>query len=317
MESLNKGNMHKEGFRKARFGSALLVSALLSIWAADGFASGGTGGSGGGGGGTTTTTAPAVSILPTTAPAPDVIMRESFGVGALQMRPTGGKGTAKAYGVYTAISGFWIEYPGSKNTAWLAPSEPAQTWRVCTVGPSDPYEMPSPLQVPPTGITDPDYGVDGCLFANSVDPTTDRPTALMPFTAPATPYQISIDAWAFPNPVDPATYLGFGLTTSGALDSNLETSAGVWLVLRVGTYGTSQTYELRVNGMTGPVLASGTMSFDTLTRLVLRYDPAAKMVSASVNEVELGVFPEAIATPKFIGIEGTGFVNNFVVRQLP
>jgi len=287
-----------------------LIAASLFIGCEPAIASGG----GGGGGGTNI---PPTSILPTTPPAPDVIMRESFGAGALQMRPTGGKGTAKAYGIYTAISGFWIEYPGSKNTAWLAPSEPAQTWRVCAVGPSDPYEMPSPLQVPPGGVAAPDYAVDGCLFANTIDPTTDRPTALMPFTPPTTPYQISIDAWAFPNPVDSATYLGFGLTGSSTLESNLETSASVWFVLRVGDYGITQTYDLRLDGMNGPILASGTMPFDFLTRLVLRYDPSAKTITASVNEVELGVFSHAIATPRFIGIEGTGFVNNFVVRKLP
>jgi hypothetical protein len=46
---------------------------------------------------------------------------------------------------------------------------------------------------------------------------------------------------------------------------------------------------------------------------VLPYDPVAKLVSASINEVELGVFPLAIPTPKFIGIEGIGIVDNLVV----
>jgi hypothetical protein len=295
-------------------GSALLLSALLSIWVADGFAAGGgtgggTGGGGGGGGVKAVTppapTAPAPSILPTTAPAPDVIMRESFGF-ADAMRPAGGKGVAKTYVIATPISGFWIEYPGSNATAWLAPAEPAITWRVC--GESiDPYEMPSPLEV----------NSNGCLFSNETGPGLDHPTALMPFTAPATPYQISIDAWAIPNPADPAAYFGFGLTTSSILDSNLETSASVWLELVRSTDMLSQTYTLRVDGRTGSVLASGTMDFDPFTRLVLRDYPAAGTVSASVNEVELGVFSLAIKSPRFIGLEGVGYVNNFVVRNLP
>ena len=45
-------------------------------------------------------------------------MRESFGLGN-QARPAGGKGCLKFYGIHTALSGFWIEYPSNKNTTWL------------------------------------------------------------------------------------------------------------------------------------------------------------------------------------------------------
>jgi hypothetical protein len=104
------------------------------------------------------------------------------------------------------------------------------------------------------------------------------------------------------------------------LESNLKTSADVWLVLRFADpahdFGTL-IYELRTNGMDGPVLASGQTFFDSFNRLVLRYDPRSQMVSASVNGVEIGVFSQSIATPKFIGIEGVGIVDNLVVRQLP
>ena len=67
--------------------------------------------------------------------------------------------------------------------------------------------------------------------------------------------------------------------------------------------------------MNGPVLASGQTFFEAYNRLVLRYDPLSQMVSASVNGVEFGVFSQSLATPKFIGIEGVGIVDNLVVRK--
>ena len=64
-------------------------------------------------------------------------------------------------------------------------------------------------------------------------------------------------------------------------------------------------------------LLAGTTFFDGRTRTVLVYDPVTETVSASVNDVELGSFYLPIDTPKFIGIEGVGIVDNFVVRELP
>src|SRR4051812_8496680 len=103
---------------------ALLATVLLSAACADVVApsrlqpgsSSNSGGTGGGGG----TTVSGVSILPTTAPAPDVLIRESFGM-ADGFRPAGGKGAAKSVYASTSLSGFWLEYPGSKNTQWISP----------------------------------------------------------------------------------------------------------------------------------------------------------------------------------------------------
>jgi hypothetical protein len=47
-----------------------------------------------------------------------------------------------------------------------------------------------------------------------------------------------------------------------------------------------------------------------------RYDPIAQMVGASVNDVELGWYPLAMSAPKFVGFEGAGVLDNFVVRKL-
>ncbi|HST50619.1 MAG TPA: hypothetical protein VLJ61_01310 [Pyrinomonadaceae bacterium] len=267
---------------------------------------GGANGGGGGGGGVKPAPTPIPVVLPSTPPAPDVIMRESFGMGDDLLRPTGGKGELKATFTHTSISGFWVEYPGSKDAAWLAPPETGQTWRICASSP-DPYEMFSPLQV---------ANGNGCLASEWFDAVPENPTALMPFKAPASAYEISING--YPAPIE-GKYIALGLTNSSLLSSNLETSASVWLVLRPGPAHNNTTviYELRASGTDGPVLASGETYFDPFNRLVLRYDPLAKLVSASVNEIELGSFSQSIPTPKFIGIEGVGIVDNLVVRKLP
>ena len=313
-----------QAFILGRLGRAALLAALLLTLTGAGFAQGkgggggGGGGNGGGGGGgngggggvkpaPTPTPTPTPQILPTAAPAPDVIMRESFGLGGALLRPSGARGTLKPYQLHTSITGFWVEYPGSKDTAWLAPAD-GQTWRVCESS-NNPYEtLFTPLQV--------DFA-QGCLISDWFDPVTENPTALLPFDAPAARYEISLNG--HPAPIQ-GKYIGFGLTGSSLLDSNLQTSASVWLLLKPGPgpaiNTTSIAYELRTNGMNGPVLASGTTFADPFTQMALRYDPAARTVSASVNGIELGVFPQTIPSPKFIGIEGVGIVDNLIVRKL-
>lgn len=132
----------------------MLLGALLLSLAGAGYAQGKGGGGGGGGGGTATggggggvkpTPTPVPQILPTTAPAPDVIIRESFGLGDDLLRPTGGKGALKETFLHTPINGFWVEYPGSKNTTWLSPPEGQQTWRLCASS-DNPYETLSTLR---------------------------------------------------------------------------------------------------------------------------------------------------------------------------
>jgi hypothetical protein len=276
----------------------MLLTAILLVCGATTLAFGGSGGSGGGGGTTTGS-----SVLPTTPPAPDVILRESFGLADL-FRPTGGKGTLKEIFLHKPIASFWLEYPGSKDTAWLAPSE-GQTWRFAASS-DNPYEMPSPIQQT--------WG-NGCVVSEWFDPPTQRPTALMPFKAPSTPYEVSING--YPAPLDGA-YIAVGLTNSTLLDSNLETSASVWLLIKPLAQfdGFNLIYELRANGMTGPVLATGPAFNEAFNRLVLRYDPVTMTLTASVNEKALGSFALTIPRPRFIGFEGVGVVDNFVVRQL-
>lgn len=255
----------------------------------------------GGGGGTV-----GPNPLPQTAPAPDVLYRESFGAAEL-LRPTGGKGVLKDVYAHTNIRNFWIEYPGSKNTAWIT-SDVGQTWRYC--GASDnPYEMFSPIQMT-LGMY-----MNGCVASEWFELPTTNPTALMPFTAPTVPYEVSFNG--YPAPIA-GKYLALGLTNSGTLYSNLETSGSVVLVLRPAPpyMNFSILYELRAGGMNGALLASGETYFDGWNRMNLRVDPVARTVSASVNETELGTFPLNIGAPKYAAFEGVGIGDNFVIRRL-
>lgn len=95
------------------------------------------------GGGPNPTQTP-VNPLPQTPPAPDVLYRESFGFADL-FRPAGGKGQMKDIFAHQNIRNFWLEYPGSKSTQWLAP-DAVETWRFCG-GSDNPYEMSSPIQI--------------------------------------------------------------------------------------------------------------------------------------------------------------------------
>jgi len=275
--------------------AAMVASAMISPSA---MAKGG-GGGGGGGGGTSCDTRP---VLPTLAPAPDVLIRESFGAANLA-RPKGDKGCNATTYLSTAINGFWVEYPGNKDNGWIALGESNQTWRLCAVS-SNIYEMPSPLQ----GVNNEQ---NGCMVSDWHDPVATRPMALLPFSQPAGPYEIHLDLW--PGPY----YVGFGVTDSAALDRNLESVGGLWFELGNPDANNQVTYNVRVNGRTGPVLATGLVPWAPWMPVDLRYDPVTGTASASLNEVELGAWlVGAIRTPRYIGIEGVGVVDNLVVYKL-
>jgi hypothetical protein len=252
----------------------------------------------GGGGGTPTPVIP--NPLPQTPPAPGVLVFESFGKAA-GYRPHGGKGDMRVPDLHVTIGGFWVEYPGSKATQWKVPNGD-QTWKFagCT---ENPNQMPSTIDLAPEF---------GCTSSEWFDAVTQFPTALMPFTAPATAYTLSADGWAAP--IDTA-YLAIGFTSSPALLSNLTTSGLLWLRMKEDVTDGSIHYELRTNGMTGPVLASGEAGFRGFCPMSLRYDPVARTVTLSIDGLDLGTYPVTIPVPKYVAFEGIGILDNVVVRK--
>ncbi|MBL8980709.1 MAG: hypothetical protein JNL26_00900 [Gemmatimonadetes bacterium] len=259
---------------------------------------------GGGGGGTTP---PPSTVLPTTPPAPGVLVRESFGF-AQGIRPHGGKGLDRPVFIHESLGGFWVEWPGSKNTQWLAPNAD-QTWKFAACS-DNPNEMPSPLQASAL----PNVTLEnGCLSSEWFDTVTSYPTGLMPFTAPAVPYTFSMDG--YPAPI-PGAYIAIGFTSSSLLASNLTSVGTLWLYVRdLRLPGGELSWELRTNGMNGAVLASGTGGYPGFNPMALAYDPVARRVTLTIDGVVQGQWPFTMAAPRYLAFEGVGILDNLVLRR--
>jgi hypothetical protein len=111
--------------------------------------------------------------------------------------------------------------------------------------------------------------------------------------------------------------VALGLTSSPVTMSNFETVGDVWLSLRKQEVMVNGplVYELRLNGQTGPLLATGVVDDMTWNQMVISYDPVAQVMSASLNGVTLGKYPMKLA-PRYAGFEGVGILDNFVIRKL-
>jgi hypothetical protein len=258
---------------------------------------GGGGGSTSGGGGGGGTTAP-VNVLPTTPPAPDVVLRESFGMGdQFGGRPQGDKGDLRSPVGSPSLAGYWLEFPGSKNSPWAA-----SRWMFASCS-LNPYEtLASPLE---NGIS------DGCLFSEWRDGVLAYADALVPFQAPATKYTVSTEM--YPGFLDGA-YVGFGLTTSSSLTANLPAAGEIWIQLSQATpYDGLHGQYAVFNG--SQVLASGYVDCNGFNRVAITVDPAAQTVTVTYNGTDLGTWALAV-TSKFIAFEGQGVADNVVVRTV-
>lgn len=72
-------------------------------------------------------------------------------------------------------------------------------------------------------------------------------------------------------------------------------------------------YEVRVGAQ---VLASGPVVLEGFTRVSLLVDPAAQLVSATVNGIDLGTFAAPVA-PGYLALEGQGWADDVIVRSVP
>ncbi len=243
----------------------------------------------------------AASNMPTAAPAPGVIYRESFGEDN-QYRPTGGKGTLKYIALDQSINGFWAEWPGNKNVSWID-GDVGESWKWAACSLND-TQMFSPIDVDP---------FNGCVFSGEFNGMTRFPSALLPFSAPTTAYEYSIDG--YPRPVAGA-YIAMGFTNTKVTSKALANSGSLWLKIdnSINNPGPMH-YQLRLNGMTGPILAEGNEGYPGFNPMSLRIDPVAKTVTLRINNVTIGTYNAAIAPPSYLAIEGYGMFDNMVVRQ--
>src|SRR4051794_21529921 len=140
------------------------------------------GGGGGGGGGKTPPVAlPTPQIAPGTfdgiGPGP-VYLHDSFGF-AQRTRYAGDGSIVDV--VNKEANGIRAEYPNNRTETWIGTTvSGAASWNFASVGPSDPFEPVTPLQVNEFGYQD---GILAIVGAELGTPDT-RPAALLPFPAP-------------------------------------------------------------------------------------------------------------------------------------
>jgi hypothetical protein len=267
-----------------------------------------------GNGGGAAVPGPATSPVPTTPPAPDVLMRESFAENG-GARAASGDGALKAtLGGNTSLKSFWIEYPGSKNTQWLA-SDVGQRF---TFGGSS--LTPNPCE----GLASP-YGC-GAVYSFSTTFPTSFPTALVPIAValPSGGYEYSMKGWP---ETTPGAYIAIGFTNSAALASNLTSGGSLWVKVTDPTgSGLPLHFELRTGSLTtGKLLAEGDRGQRGWNRMALRVSPAAGTVTLNFGTVATlatgEVFsdtasvtvPLTIPQPKYLAFEGIGVLTELVL----
>jgi hypothetical protein len=228
------------------------------------------------------------------------------------LRPSGGKGVLKPTGVHTDFGGFWAEYPGNNTMVWASPgAKGTQGWNF-SCSSVNPKEAPSPLDSPSCSngtvtVSSPPLGVP------------ENPTALLPFTPPAIPYEVSIDLAQQPRTA--TDWFAVGFTSSNALNNNLESAGQAWIRLKITDTNVDFyhfTVELHTNGLSGPSVSTQELmtGFDTLT---VRYDPVNKMVTGLYNGVVFATLPYIAAGINHVGFEanaalGIITVDNFQVK---
>jgi hypothetical protein len=237
-----------------------------------------------------------------------LLIRESFGNNAWTfLRPTGGKGVLQPVG--NTFSGIWAEFPSNAKAIWSTPGEDVQTWKIGGTG-MNPKEDPSPFQL----------GGYNCVASIMNNPSgTTNPAALLPFSPPSIPYEVSLDLLQWYN--DTNDWFAVGFTSSNAVNHNFESNGQAWMRVRmdavqVGAY--RATLELHTDGVQGATVSSSVIlgGFDTLT---VRYDPVNHTVTGLFNGVSVGTLSYTAAGINHVGFEAAATVmvfsaDNFLVK---
>lgn len=244
---------------------------------------------------------PASNVVPG-----QLLIRESFGNNAYTfLRPAGGKGVMKQFGF---ISDFWAEFPGNAQEIWSTPADTVQTWQTGgTIW--DPKEDPSPFQVGNNGLA---------VLLNQPSGTT-NPAALLPFSPPSIPYEVSLDFLEWYNGAN--DWFAVGFTNSNAVNHNFESNGQAWMRLRMDPIQAGAfraILELHTDGLRGATTSSSVIlgAFDTLT---VRYDPVNHTVTGLFNGVSIGTLPYTAAGINHVGFEAAATVmvfgaDNFLVK---
>jgi len=296
----------------------LLASGAVASSGSGGGGKNGGGGNSGGGHGGGENTPPVVGtaadvcnvVAPQGAPVTivpgTILARDTFGFGPQLLRPTGGNGTLKPVAMHTGLNGFWAEQPCSNSAVWMTASgSGVQSWNFSITN-TDPKEPPSAMM--PAGLENGAMTV--FLDGESVP---EFPTALLPLQAPSIPYEVSAEiVFVTPNP---GTWFGLGFTSSNALNRNFEAAGQAWMRVRRDSLFDSLagTVELHTNGLAGPS-ASASVVLAPFSTLRVQYDPLGRTVNGYYNDLLVGTLSYDASSSRFVGFEGAGTLDNFVVK---
>ncbi|MCX6929803.1 MAG: plastocyanin/azurin family copper-binding protein, partial [Verrucomicrobia bacterium] len=185
----------------------------------------------------------------------------------------------------------------SPAAVWMAPSgRQVPTWSF-SFSSFDPYEPVSPLETPSSN--------GSVTFPGVVNLLAD---ALLPFSPPAGPYRLSLDA------VSGSAGIAIGFSSSQTvLTNNFESFGELWLSLGGGPQGTVVPWTLHTHGTNGASV-SGTTTLGGYNPLVLSYDPVAHTVHGTVNGVDTPGISYAAVGINAVGFEGSGTVDGFNVQ---
>jgi len=209
------------------------------------------------------------------------------------------------------VNGIRAEFPNNQTETWIGTVASGVSWNFGVVGPGDPFEPFSPLQVNEFGDQ------DGLLTLEGAEPfgPDPRPAALLPFAAPTdSASTVSGDIVDF----DGKTAIGF--TDSSATTNNFETGGQAWLELdATGRFITGgNTGITRWTFHAGAITLTGTYdpAITAYNQAAVSYDPVAQVATATLNGQVLASVPLTARSVRYVGVEGTLFANvdNFTVR---
>jgi hypothetical protein len=245
------------------------------------------------------------AVPPTIVPG-IILARDTFGFGPQLVRPTAGSGTLKPVAIHVGLNGFWAEQPCSNNAVWMSASgSGVQSWNFFMTN-TDPKEPPSAMM--PAGL-----GNGAMTVFLDGESVPEFPTALLPFEPPSIPYEVSAEI-VFVT-LNPGTWLGLGFTSSNALNRNFEAAGQAWMrVSRTSPFDSlAGSVELHTNGLAGPS-ASASVVLAPFSTLRVQYDPLSRTVNGYYNDVLVGTLSCDASPSRFVGFEGAGTLDNFIVK---
>jgi hypothetical protein len=245
-----------------------------------------------------------------------VLIRETFGT-ALGARQAG-NGALKSMFVGNhadELRSLWAEYSSVVGNAWMATAAD-QSWTRALISVKNDSEGVSRM--------DSRQNEEYVSAFGGPDNINLSPAALLKFSPPTKPYEVSADFVIGGD--GPQDFWSLGFSSSIALTNNFGTNGQAWIRVRRTGFRNSNTgiatllVELRTNGTRGEfksMLVDHTRAHGPFYSTVVRYNPMTNMVSATFDGMSVGIIPYQITNVATVGFESSphgGGTDNFTVR---